>query len=392
MSTLETALRVDLGDFALDLAQRFTLDGITALFGPSGSGKSTLLRVVAGLERRAEGRVTFGAETWLDTAAGRFVPAHRRGVGYVFQDARLFAHLSVAGNLRYAARRAAPGAGADFESVVAALDLAALLNRRPEGLSGGERQRVAIGRTLLSRPRLLLMDEPLAALDLQRKAEILSYIERLPAAFGVPVIYVTHALDEVARLAARMTVLSQGRVVADGAVSAVLERLDLHPATGRFEAGVVLRARVTGHDARYHLTRLDHHGQTLVMPRADLPVGREVPLRVRARDVALATQRPTGISLRNVLTGRIVALREEPDTAFAETLVDIGGARLRARVTRAAVTDLGLAPGSAVFALIKAIAFDRRALAAGGAGSSGGGPGDPGEGPGDRGGGSEAPS
>jgi molybdate transport system ATP-binding protein len=229
-------------------------------------------------------------------------------------------------------------------------------------LSGGERQRVAIGRTLLTRPRLLLMDEPLAALDLTRKAEILPYIERLPQAFHVPVIYVTHTIDEVTRLADRMLALSSGRVVTYGPVAESLERLDLQAVTGRFEAGVVLTARVTKHDDRFRLTHLDHHGQDIIMPMADLAIGDDVRLRIRARDVALATQRPTGISVRNILSGTIAEIAEESDTAFAETLVDIGHAKIRARVTRSAVAELELAPGKLVFALVKSISFDRRAL------------------------------
>lgn len=364
MTELVLDAGVSFGGFDLDLSHRMALDGIMALFGPSGCGKSTLLRIVAGLERNARGRISFGDEIWLDSDAGIFVPPHRRGVGYVFQDARLFPHLSVAGNLRYAARRSAGvKSPIDFASVVTALDLSALLPRRPTSLSGGERQRVAVGRTLLTRPRLLLMDEPLAALDIKRKAEILPYIERLPDIFGVPVIYVTHSIDEVARLAQRIIVLTAGRKVADGSVSEVLERLDLQPATGRFEAGVVLTARIVGHDPVFRLTHLDHHGQTIDMPMADLDIGSEVRLRVRARDVSLAIERPKGISVRNILAGTIVQIAEEPETAFAETLVDIGDARLRARITRAAVAELSLVAGTPVFALVKSIAFDRRALA-----------------------------
>ena len=363
MTELALDVRIDYPDFDLDFSHRFELDGITALFGASGSGKSTLLRIVAGLERRSEGRIGFGNETWLDTGRRIFVSPHRRGVGYVFQDARLFPHLSVEGNLRYAMKRSARIEGLiDTDGVVSALDLGALLPRRPASLSGGERQRVAIGRTLLTRPRLLLMDEPLAALDVRRKADILPYIERLPSTFGVPVIYVTHAIDEVTRLARRMVVLTGGRKVADGSVEEVLERLDLQPATGRFEAGVVLTARIASHDRRFRLTRLDHHGQAIDMPMVDMPPGSEVRLRVRARDVSLATERPGNISVRNILSGIVVRIDEETDTAFAETLVDIGGARLRARITRAAVSELSLAPGSPVFALVKSIAFDRRAL------------------------------
>ena len=364
MTVLDFNARIAYRDFDLDVSHRFALDGITALFGPSGCGKSTLLRIIAGLEKNAGGRIAFGNETWLDDSGRIFVPPHRRGVGYVFQDARLFPHLSVEGNLRYAARRSAGfDLRIEFHEVVAALDLQPLLPRRIGALSGGERQRAAIARTLLTRPQLLLMDEPLAALDVQRKAEILPYIERLPGAFGVPVIYVTHAIDEVARLAHHMVALGAGRKVADGPVTEVLERLDLRPVTGRFEAGVVLTARIAGHDLGFRLTRLDHHGQQIEMPMVDLPIGSEIRLRVRARDVSLATVCPNGVSMRNILAGTVDQIEEEADTAFAETLVDIGGAKLRARITRAAVADLALAPGKLVFALVKSVALDRRGLA-----------------------------
>lgn len=363
MATLALDTRIGLDDFALDVVHDMPLEGITSLFGPSGSGKSTLLRIIAGLERGAGGRIAFGNEVWQNDAKGVFVPPNRRGCGYVFQDARLFPHLSVAGNLRFADKRSrSVDSPVTFDDVVAALDLPRLMHRRPATLSGGERQRVAIARTLLTRPRLLLMDEPLTGLDLNRKAEILPYIEHLPRQFGVPMVYVTHAIDEVARLAQRMLVLSDGRKIADGSVTEVLERLDLQPATGRFEAGVVLTARVAGHDTSYHLTELDHHGQSIVMPMVDVAVGSMVRLRIRARDVALATQRPAGISVRNILRGTVAEIAEEPETAFAETLVDVGGARVRARLTRAAVAELALRPGAEVYVLIKSIAFDRRAL------------------------------
>ncbi|MPZ38675.1 MAG: molybdenum ABC transporter ATP-binding protein [Rhizobiales bacterium] len=363
MAEIDFDTRIAFGEFVLDVSDRMALDGITALFGPSGCGKSTLLRIISGLEPAARGRVRFGDEVWQDDSSGTFVPAHRRGVGYVFQDVRLFPHLTVAGNLRYADKRSQlAGSQISLDGVVRALDLAPLMDRRTPSLSGGERQRVAIGRTLLTRPRLLLMDEPLAALDVRRKREILPLIEGLPKAFGVPVIYVTHAIDEVARLAQRMLALASGRKVAEGPVADVLARLDLQSVTGRFEAGVVLTARVTGHDRHFRLTHLDHHGQDIVMPMAELAVGDEVRLRIRARDVALATKRPEEISVRNIMVGSIAEIVEEPETAFAETLVDVGGAKIRARVTRSAVAELALAPGKPVFALIKSIAFDRRAL------------------------------
>ena len=362
MTELGLDVRIAYRDFALDVACDMPLAGITALFGASGSGKSTLLRIIAGLEKRARGVVRFGGEVWQDARVR--VPPHQRGIGYVFQDARLFAHLSVAGNLRYSAKRAGDGCAIQFDDAVDSLDLGPLLKRPTAQLSGGERQRVALGRALLARPRLMLMDEPLASLDEKRKAEILPYIERLPAVFGVPAIYVTHNMGEVTRLADRMMVLSDGRVAALGAVADVLARLDLTPDTGRFEAGSVLSATVVDHDDAYQLTILDHAGQRIEAPRAELPVGVKVRLRVRARDVMLATQRPSGLSARTVLRGTIREIVEEPETAFAETLVDTGEANLRARITRKTVAELGLAPGAPAYAIIKAISFDRKSLSA----------------------------
>ena len=363
MSTLSLSVAISLDDFSLQLSHDLPLSGITALFGTSGAGKTTLLRIIAGLESRARAQVTFDEEVWQTRDGTRFMSAHQRGVGYVFQDTRLFPHLTVAGNLAYADKRSSAFESAiTFDQVVAALELAPLLRRRPVSLSGGERQRVAIARALLTRPRLLLMDEPLSSLDLGRKAEILTLIERLPSTFRVPVIYVTHAIEEVARLAGHMMVLSAGRKVADGPVQDVLERIELQSETGRFEAGVVLTATVVDHDARYRLTRLDHDGQFIVMPRVNVAEGTEVRLRIRARDVSLATRRPEGISVRNILSGRVSEIAEEPDTAFAEVLVDLGSARIRARISRAAADDLRLETGQPVFALIKSVAFDRRAL------------------------------
>jgi molybdate transport system ATP-binding protein len=369
MAVLHLAVQRRFQSFTLAVDENLALDGITAMFGPSGSGKTTLLRIIAGLDRDATGRVVLGDDVWQDDARGVFVPPHKRGVGYVFQDARLFSHLSVAENLRYAERRSrAQPLRIGYDDVVAALDLAPLLDRRPAGLSGGEQQRVAIGRTLLTRPRLLLMDEPLAALDARRKAAILPYVERLPEAFGVPIIYVTHAIAEATQISARMVLLSAGRVSAMGSVTEVMERLDLYPMTGRFEAGAVLATRVVGHDPSFMLTSLDLAGQRIVIPALDLPPGTEVRLRIRARDVTLATEKPGRISIRNILSGMVAEIAEEADTAYAEVLVDLGGAHIRARLTRHAVADLALAPGRPVFALIKSVAIDRRMIAAGAGG------------------------
>jgi molybdate transport system ATP-binding protein len=368
MTEIEIDVRIAFRDFDLQIDHRMPLEGVLGLFGPSGCGKSTLLRIMSGLERGAAGHIRFGDEVWQDASRGIFVPPHKRGVGYVFQDVRLFPHLTVGGNLRFAAKRSRNvDSEIDIEGVVAALDLAPLMSRHPQSLSGGERQRAAIGRTLLTRPRLLLMDEPLAALDIKRKAEILPYIERLPQAFRIPLIYVTHSLDEVTRLAERMLVIASGRKVSYGPIAETLQRLDLQPIGGHFEAGVVLTARVARHDLKYRLTHLELCGNEIVMPMADVAIGSDVRLRIRARDVALATRAPEDISIRNILPGTIAEIVEEPETAFAETLVDIGGAKIRARVTRSAVASLALAPGKPVFVLFKSIAFDRRVIGHGGA-------------------------
>ncbi len=360
---IEAAFSGRLGAFTLDAAFDAPLSGITALFGPSGSGKTSVLRCVAGLTRLG-GCLRVGDQVWQDDASGVFLPPHRRRVGYVFQEASLFAHLDVRRNLLYGARRARGDVTRlDFDQVVELLGVGALLDRAPQALSGGERQRVAIGRALLSQPRLLLMDEPLHALDRAAREELLPYLRRLHETLGLPVLYVSHDVAEVAQLADRIVVLAEGRATAAGAVASILERLDLQPATGRFEAGVVLTARVTGQDERFRLTRLDHHGQAFSIPLVDAAPGEQVRLRIRARDVALARERPQGISIRNILSGTVAEIVEEADTAYAETLVDIGGGRLRARVTREAIADLDLAVGTPVFALVKSISFDRRAIA-----------------------------
>ncbi len=360
---LSVDTRIGFGDFSLDFSHVFRMTGVTALFGPSGAGKSTVLRILAGLEEGAAGRIEFDGEVWLDSEAGRSVPAYRRGVGYVFQDARLFTHLDVRRNLLFAHRRARdPGSAAEFTEVVKALDLEPLLERETERLSGGERQRVAIGRALLTRPRLLLLDEPLAAMDAARKGEILPYIERLHGEFGIPAIYVSHSVDEVARLADRMVVMTAGRVVASGAAVEILERPDLQDITGHFEAGAIIDATVIHHDRAFRLTRVEFCGQPILMPMLDLPVGDVVRLRIRARDVALATRRPESLSVRNVIEGALTRVIEEEETAFAEAFIDAGGGLLRARISRKAVADLGLKPGLRVFALVKSVSFDRRAL------------------------------
>ncbi|MCY4189629.1 MAG: molybdenum ABC transporter ATP-binding protein [Bryobacterales bacterium] len=322
------------------------------------------------------GRLAVAGRVWQDDAAGTFLPTCQRSVGYVFQEPSLFPHLSVRGNLRYGLRRSARAGSAQavqFGEVVELLGLASLLDRSPSALSGGERQRVAVGRSLLAQPRLLLMDEPLAGLDQAAKEEILPYIETLQEQLALPVLYVSHDLREVARLASSMIVLSAGRNVCNGPVHEILERLDLDPGGAEFETGVILQARVSGHDARFHMTSLDHHGQRIVIPRIDLAVGERVRLRIRARDVALAVAKPAAISVRNILAGTVLEARQDPDTAYAEVLVDVGGGRLRARITRDALQDLGLVAGAPVYALVKSISFDRPVIGRGARDSRAGG-------------------
>ena len=377
MTALAIDVRLVRDEFSLHVNTQMDLDGITAVFGPSGAGKTTLLRIVAGLETRAEGRVAVGDELWQDTDGGVMVPAHARHLGFVFQDGRLFPHLTVEGNLRFAAERArrryrgrtgdASGAGAggqhaagpDMSAVVGALDLKGLLERSTDTLSGGEQQRVAMGRALLADPRVLLMDEPLSALDLRRKAEIIPYIERLAGEFGVPMLYVTHNVDEVARLASCMLLLADGRLAAQGGVAEVLERVELWPLTGRLEAGSVLEA-IAGvtHDG---ITSLDVEGETLRIPAIGVAPGTPVRLRVAAREVAVACERPQRLSIRNVLPARVLRI-EFTEAPFAELLLDVHGQHLRSRVTREAVEDLGLHEGQPVFALIKSVAFEGRLL------------------------------
>ncbi len=359
---IEVTLSGRAGAFPIDVAFTAPVRGITAIFGRSGAGKTTLLRGIAGLHR-LNGTLRIGDTIWQD--AQNFKQPHHRAIGYGFQEPSLFSHLSVANNLRFGLRRAVKrhaGTILTFENVVELIGLGSLLDRAPARLSGGERQRVAIGRALLSQPKLLLMDEPLASLDRSSRDDILPYLEALHRNFALPIFYVSHDLAEVSRLADRMIVVERGRVIAEGPIGTILERLDLRPATGRFEAGVVVNARVVAHDPTLHMTRLEIAGQPLSMPQVNLATGSHIRLRIRARDVSLAIKRPEAISIRNILKGTVTEIAEEAGTAFAETLIDIGEGRLRARITREAVAELGLARGAAVYALIKSVSFDGQSV------------------------------
>ena len=345
-------IRVGFGSFVLDVRQDLPLEGVTALFGRSGSGKSTLLRVIAGLERTAQGRVTFGDEVWQD---GRhFVPPERRGVGYVFQDTRLFPHLDVRGNLLFAWRRAGGLGGPGLDEVVHAFDLAPLLGRSPVALSGGEKQRVAIGRALLAAPRILLMDEPLAALDEGRKAEIMPYIERLRDARRVPILYVSHSVAEVARLATAVVVLEGGRVVRAGPAGGVLSDPEAVPSLGVREAGALVTGRVLRHHAD-GLTEIAASAGSLLLPRLEAPPGAEVRVRIEAQDVMLARERPQGISALNVLPGTVAALRRGEGPGVVVQL-RCGEDLILARITRRSADALGIAPGVECWAVVKTMA------------------------------------
>jgi molybdate transport system ATP-binding protein len=353
-ASLELDVALERGAFSLRARERIVLEGITALFGPSGSGKTTLLRVIAGLEKSATGRVAFDDAVWQGERS--YVPPHRRAIGYVFQDARLFPHLDVERNLRFFRRPAVPVRIA-FADVVAALDLSSLLDRRPLSLSGGEQQRVAIGRALLSQPRLLLMDEPLSSLDARRKREILPYIEQLPTLFDVPVLYVTHNLDEVARLASEVWLLADGRTVVRGKVADVLERIDLWPVTGRLEAGTVLEARVEAREAGMATLSLGRQTLRVPMDDAATPPRASLRIRIHARDVAIATQPPRHLSIRNVLSASILRIDLDA-TVYAELLLEVDEQHLRARITREALEELGMQQGQQVYALIKSVVFE----------------------------------
>ena len=350
--SLELDVHHTLGDFTLDA--RFTAPpGVTALFGRSGAGKSTLVNIVAGLIRPQRGKVFVDGTTLVDIDRGIFMPKHRRRVGYVFQDSRLFPHLNVRQNLLYGRwfANGSGGASGDFGSVVDLLGIGAFLNRRPESLSGGEKQRVAIGRALLARPRLVLMDEPLASLDEARRAEIMPYIERLRDDAGVPILYVSHSISEVARLATTVVVLGNGMVTAVGPVA------DTLPLADADDGGSVIDAIVARHDEAFQLSMLSSRAGDLQVPRLAAPVGASVRAYIRSRDVMLSLHPPQEISALNVLSGTVAAI--VPRGAQADVSLDCNGAILLARITSKSVERLALAPGRPVHAVVKTVSFER---------------------------------
>lgn len=347
MSGLQARLRLARGGFTLDVDLSAAARGVTALFGPSGSGKTTVLRCIAGLSRAAGGFVAFEGECWQDEARRRFVPPHRRACGYVFQEPSLFPHLSVRRNLEYGWRRVpARERRVAFDDTVELLGIGSLLERESETLSGGERQRVAMARALLASPRLVLMDEPLASLDEARKGEILYYIERLRDELRLPIIYVSHSIEEVVRLADSIVRLSDGRIV------------DAGPVSGRLEGGAVIDTRVAEHDLEWGLTRLEFAGGSFFAPDVDALLGERVRVRIGARDVSLALSPPRDASFLNVLAGTVMAI-SAGEGASVEVQLDVSGTALVARITRKSAATLRLAPGNRAYALIKSVAIDR---------------------------------
>lgn len=346
-------LRQKMNGFTLDVAFNAPA-GLTVLFGASGSGKTSVIDAVAGLNQRAKGRVNLQGQVLMDSAAGLHVPTHQRQLGYIFQDARLFPHMSVARNLTYGTRmtggRPDP---ARFGQVVEMLGIAPLLSRRPARLSGGEKQRVAIGRALLARPRLILADEPLAALDAPRKAEILPYFERLRDESDVPILYVTHSASEVARLATTVIALEAGQVIRQGPPAEVLSDPAFTPGTIR-DMGAVIEARVSCHHDD-GLSELDAGGVALVVPILAHPVGATIRLRIAAQDVILSKTHPQGLSALNILPGTIAQLRQGDGPGVVASL-DTTAGRILARLTKRSVKALDLRPGSDVFAVVKSVA------------------------------------
>ena len=350
-----------LGQFHLDVT--FTAEApIVGLFGRSGAGKTCLVNALAGTSRPERGTIVVSGITLFDSARGIDVPPERRRLGYVFQDDLLFPHLDVESNLMYGFQRAPRAERViDPEHVIELLGLGSLLERLPTGLSGGERQRVAIGRALLAQPRLLLMDEPLASLDVNRRDEVLRYIELLRDDLHIPIVYVSHSVAEITRLADTMVLLSEGKALAVGDVDEVMGRIDLRPQTGRYEAGAVIDTTVASHDVDYGLTTLQFEGGALIVPNVEALVGERVRVRIRARDVSIALARPEGLSIINVLEGSVAAIADDGGP-IVELQLHVGAARLQARITRRSRDELNLAEGRLVYALIKAVSLDRRSV------------------------------
>ncbi|HEY7689464.1 MAG TPA: molybdenum ABC transporter ATP-binding protein [Dongiaceae bacterium] len=349
-----------LGDFDLKVDVTVPSRGITALFGRSGAGKSSVVNLLAGLLQPDDGFVQVNGTVLFDSASGISVAPEHRRLGYVFQEGRLFPHLSVRGNLLFGQRRTpAPERRIGFDEVVALVDIAPLLHRRPRDLSGGEKQRIAIGRALLASPKLLLMDEPLASLDAARKNEIVPFIEKLRDSFDIPIVYVTHDLGEIVRLADRVVLMANGAAVFTGSVEDLVSRIDMADVMDHPEAEAVIAGHVAGHDDGFGLTRLTIPGAELQVRRMALAPGAAVRVRLRARDVAIALSRPTGVSVLNVLPVRIAEIVDRREQCLLRlTVSETPPASIWAGITARSRHDLGLQSGQQVYAMIKAVAVE----------------------------------
>ncbi|HIO37767.1 MAG TPA: molybdenum ABC transporter ATP-binding protein [Rhodospirillales bacterium] len=361
MAVLSVNITQAFGSFRLETQFEVEEGSITAIFGKSGAGKTSTINAIAGLTRPDVGVIQIGNTTLFDQNLRINLPIYKRQIGYVFQDDRLFPHMTVRNNLIYGTPKNRDVANSlNLTDITGLLELAPLLERRPRTLSGGEKQRVAIGRALLSNPKLLLMDEPLASIDVQHRFEILPFIQRVREKTGITIIYVTHALEEVIFIADQIILLSEGRVTAQGTVEEIMSRLDLHPMTSRFDAGAVISAIYSGYDREFDLGELSFDGGTLRIAGLNAEIGIHLRAHIRARDVSLMLDKPKDTSVLNVFKGELIEIRHE-DGPQLDLLINIG-TPLIARITRKSLNDLNLDIGSKVYAMIKAVAIDRKTL------------------------------
>ncbi|HIE42478.1 MAG TPA: molybdenum ABC transporter ATP-binding protein [Nitrospinaceae bacterium] len=352
---LEAKFKITYPEFSLDVDLNLPAKGVTVVFGPSGSGKSTLLRCLSGLERAPSGFLKLDDQVWQDE--GIFIPIHQRKIGSVFQESRLFPHLNIQGNLLYGYQRTPlVERNLHLDEVVQVLGLGSLLKRYPEKLSGGERQRVAIGRALLTSPNLLLMDEPLASLDMQRKAEIIPFIKKIKDEFETPIIYVTHSMNEVLQLVETMVILNSGKVVNWGPVEEVFSDVQLRDAVGDGQLGAVLETTVSEHDDKFGLTRLDFMGQVLSVPKQNIPMGKKLRVHIHSKDVSLATAAPVGAtSVLNILKAKVGKIGAIDPNGYSVDIELDAGRPILATITRKSLSNLNLQIGQPIFAHIKAI-------------------------------------
>ncbi len=363
MSTLHLQIKMSRSAFKLDVDLQLPGQGITAILGPSGSGKTTLLRVVAGLEKNQQGRIQIGSHIWQDTQQGIYLPTWQRPLGYVFQESSLLPHLSVSDNLNFGLKRALKTSGHAQSDAINALKAAIellgignLLQRMPDQLSGGERQRVAIARAIAMQPQLLLMDEPLASLDIARRQEIFPWLSKLRDELKMPMLYVTHSTDEVARLADHLVVLDKGQVKAQGPVSAVLTQV-VNPVVVGEDAGALIAGHIGLVNTHWHLSRVDFEGGCVWIRDAGVPVGKTVRIRILARDVSLATTEPQNTSIQNQLHGSIQSITPDAHPSQVMVVLKCGAEEVLARVTKRAVDELALQVGQSVWAQVKSVAL-----------------------------------